>query len=475
MTAVAEGRLAGRWVLGERIGGGGQAAVHRARDASSGASAAVKVFHRDVWADPAFRVRFRRECDALAVLDHPHVVPILDAGEEDGRGFLAMRLASGGSLAERIARGPVHPRRALAILASVGAALDAAHAAGLVHRDVTPGNVLLDPEGPWLADFGIARRIDATVVTGEGQLIGTAGYMAPEVIGGARATAASDRYALAVVAFEALTGRRLFEAEGLGGVLYAHAHRPAPRPSRVLPGLPRALDRPMERALAKDPRERPASCAALISSLERALSPGSPEATRVMTRVQPPPRRRRRLLAPALATVAGLSLLGGGALAVSAALRQDPPPPAAVVPQAPAPVPLTVPTADGGELTGGPVAAGDLPGGASIAGAIAADAGDGVRVVAARGRWAVLREAVAGLRAEGYAVSPLTADGRTVGLIAQRIDLSDITGQSPRWALVVMDDGAGARALVAHGLHEAPADYARRLAATAGDTLLTLS
>ncbi|MBJ7456949.1 MAG: serine/threonine protein kinase, partial [Thermoleophilia bacterium] len=223
MTAVAEGTLAGPWELGERIGGGGQAVVHRARHAATRAPAAVKLFHRSVWADRAFRVRFRRECDALTALRHPNIVPILDCGEDDGRGYLAMSLATGGSLAERLVAGPMRPAQALGILRGVAAALDAAHSAGVLHRDVTPGNILLDPDGPWLADFGIARRIDATVLTGEGELIGTAGYMAPEVIGGERATPAADRYALAAVAFQALTGRRVFEAEGIAGVLYAHA------------------------------------------------------------------------------------------------------------------------------------------------------------------------------------------------------------------------------------------------------------
>ena len=475
MSAVAEGRIVGHWVLDERIGGGGQAAVHRARHAESGAPAAVKVFHRQVWSDPAFRVRFRRERDALSALEHPHIVPILDSGEEDGRGYLVMRLAGEGSLATRIATGPMRPGSALAILGGVADALDTAHAAGLLHRDVTPGNILLDPAGPWLADFGIARRIDATILTGEGQLIGTAGYMAPEVIGGARATAASDRYALAVVAFEVLTGRRLFEAEGLGGVLYAHAHRTPPRPSRVLARLPRGIDDVMGPALAKDPRERPASCRALIVSLERALGLGD-DATRVMTRVRSPRRpRRRRVAAPLLGTLTVLASVGGGAFALTAALSDAPAPPPAASPARPAPAPLTIPTGDGGELSGSPVAAGDLPGDALIPGALAADVGDGVRVVAIRGRWAALRTTLAELRAEGFVTIPLTSGGRPVGVVAQRLDLSDITGQSPRWVLMVMSERGGSRALVAQGRHEAPADYAARLVRSSGDALIPLS
>jgi len=174
VTAVLEGRVVGPWELLERVGGGGQAVVHRARHATLGRLAALKLIHRQVWADPSFRVRFRRECEALLALRHPHIVPILDAGEQDGRGYLVMALARGGSLARRLEAGPLDPAEARAVLGPVADALDAAHGAGLVHRDVTPANVLLDPDGPWLADFGIARRLDATAMTAEGLLVGTA-------------------------------------------------------------------------------------------------------------------------------------------------------------------------------------------------------------------------------------------------------------------------------------------------------------
>jgi serine/threonine-protein kinase len=473
MTAVMEVRLAGPWELVERIGGGGQADVHRARHADSSAPAAVKVFHRSVWSDRAFRVRFQRECDALTALHHPNIVPILGSGEHDGCGYLAMRLAGGGNLAELIASGPVPPERALPILAGVASALDAAHAAGLVHRDVTPGNILLHGSGTWLADFGIARRLDATILTGEGQLIGTAGYMAPEVLAGARAAPASDRYALAAVAFTTLTGRPVFEGDVLAGVLYAHAHRTPPRPSRVMPGLPRALDVVMAQALAKDPRDRPTSARALVASLERAIGAGATDATRLVTRVQAPPRRRRRVVAPVLATVAGLALLGGGAVAVTAVLSGDPPA-ATPPPIAATPAPLTVPGPGGREIAGDPVAPGELPGGAGGAEAVAAGVGP-VRVVALRGGWETLQGVRAMFRAADYAIAPLVVEGRAVGILAQPPLVADLTGLATRWAMLVVIDGSGTRALAVQGLQDAPARYAGTLARQRGDAIAPVS
>ena len=204
-----------------------------------------------------------------------------------------MALARGGSLAERLRRGPLDLGEALAILAAAADALDAAHAAGLLHRDVTPDNVLLDPDGPWLADFGLARPHRAATTTGEGLLIGTAGYLAPEVISGAPAGPAADRYALAALAFRALADRAPFEADGVAGLLYAHVHHTPPRASSLRSGLPRSLDAALAHGLSKDPEGRPQTARALVASLERALAPQgarvSPQGR--CSRAAPPSRR----------------------------------------------------------------------------------------------------------------------------------------------------------------------------------------
>jgi tRNA A-37 threonylcarbamoyl transferase component Bud32 len=447
-TAAETGAIVGAWELLERIGGGGQASVHRARHATLGRPAAVKLFRRSVWADHAFRVRFRRECDALLALRHPHVVPIHDAGEQDGRGYLVMALARGGSLAGRIAQGSLAPAEAIATLAPIASALDAAHAAGLVHRDVTPANVLLDPDGPWLADFGIARRLDATATTGEGVLVGTAGFLAPEVIAGGPAEPASDRYALAAVAFEALVGRPPFAADGAPGMLYAHLHRAVPRASSLRPDLAPAVDAALRRGLAKDPRDRPASARELVDSLARATArPGRRG------------RRGRRLAAPAALLAAG-ALAAGAAVAVTAALAPGDPPRGGALSTVVTEPPLVVPAPAGRVVPARPARAADLPGVEGAAGAAAADVGD-VRVVSVPGGARELAAAAAALADRGLRVDPLVVGGREVGLLA--FTPVDLIGTEPRWALLAVTGRGRPTVVLVRGPRDAPGRYAAAL------------
>ena len=456
-TTVAPARLAGPWELGDRLGGGGQATVYRARHAERGTVAAVKVVHPDLWSDPGFRVRFRRECEALGSLRHPAVVPILDRGESEGRGYLAMALARGGTLSERLAGAPLDPREGVALVAAIAAGLDAAHAAGLVHRDVTPGNILLDDDGPWLADFGIARRDDATAMTGDGVLIGTAGYLAPEVIAGGRAAAEADRYALAAVAFEALTGRPPFEADGAAALLYAHLHRAVPRASALRPGLPRALDAALARGLAKRPEDRPPSAAALAGSLGRALGPAGDE-----TNVLPRPRRRRRpgrrALAVGLVTATAAVGAGGFAVALMAGGAEPPPP---TPPAAPAKAPVPSVPGPSGEVSGRAARDADLPGIGATPGSAVARLG-GATLAAATGGWDELGAARAALEDDLYTAAPLVDGERTIGLVLTRP--IDLVGLGERWVLMaVTTPGRAPRALVLHGAGDAPLALASRI------------
>jgi len=288
-----------RYAGARRIGHGGMAEVYAAEDLELGRPVAVKLLAESLAADAAFRRRFRREALAAARLTgEPNVVAVYDVGEWRGRPYLVMELVPGGSVADVLRQGPVERERALGWLDDAARALDAAHARGVVHRDVKPGNLLVDAGGRVrMADFGIARVLDdATTETAPGAVLGTAGYLAPEQARGERALPASDRYALGVVARELLTGGR-----------------PIPD-AATAPALPPAAQAVLARALSPDPADRQDSAGRLVADLRAALSEEEP------TAVDAPIRRRRRGLVAAVvgalsAVALGLGLalwLGGG-------------------------------------------------------------------------------------------------------------------------------------------------------------------
>lgn len=263
--ALAAGLVLGRYRLVSRAGAGGMSEVWRAEDTTLHRTVAVKVILDPIASDPTFAERFLREARLVAGLDHPNVLSVFDFGKEvvEGRevSYLVMPLVSGGSLRERI-KGPVPFGEAIAWLAAIGAALDHAHAKGILHRDVKPGNVLLDSTGrPLLADFGLARTADsASGLTATGTVLGTPSYMAPEQAVGKALDGRADQYALAVIAFELLVGRVPFKADSPLAVLHQHVSV-APEPlSQVLGGVPSAADPVMSRALAKNPADRFPTC-----------------------------------------------------------------------------------------------------------------------------------------------------------------------------------------------------------------------
>jgi serine/threonine protein kinase len=267
---MAKTVLFGRYRLIEPAGTGGSAQVWRARDKKTGDEVAVKRLHPIVFADEAGRARLKREFAALRTLDEPHIVHVRDLkiGEDDAA--LILDYVAGQSLADRLASGPpFQPADAVSVATDIAAALSAAHAAGIVHRDVTPGNILLDPnDGARLTDFGIALGGDGvSAVTATGQLMGTLRYLAPEQLRGEPATPATDIHSLGAVTYEMLSGRPPYEA--LTPVALAEAQAAGAEPLMALdPGL----DNAVRRALSPDPADRPADAAAFAAELTDALA-----------------------------------------------------------------------------------------------------------------------------------------------------------------------------------------------------------
>jgi serine/threonine protein kinase len=266
-------RVAG-YVLERLIGVGGMAAVYQARDERLGRVVALKVLA----GDQALRRRFVREARAVAAVDHPHIIPVYEAGEAGGVQFIAMRFVAGGTLQGVIREsGALPPRRAAAFISQVASALDAAHGAGLVHRDIKPGNILVDarrggPEHTYLTDFGIARAmLSAGTLTNAGQFLGTPDYAAPEQINGHPVDGRADQYALGCVAYEVLSGTVPFVRDLPLAVLYAHLSAPPPRVTLARPDLPPAVDDVLGTALAKVPGNRYPSCADFADALRETL------------------------------------------------------------------------------------------------------------------------------------------------------------------------------------------------------------
>ena len=292
--------------------------IYHATDEVLGRPVAVKLLADHYAQDANVRERFTREALAAARLSgRPNVVTIFDVGEWEGRPYIVMEYLGGGSLDERLGSGrPVPPAQTVTWLDQAAAALDAAHAEGVIHRDVKPGNLLLDSdENVHVADFGVASAAGLDSLTKTGMVLGTAGYLSPEQAQGERATPASDRYGLAVVAFELLAGERPYQGDTAAAEAAAHVHAPIPALSARRPELPVELDGVFRRALAKRPEQRHATAAEFVAELRRALDEAA-GTTRIVApgAPAPPPTGRPAWLVPLFA---GLALLGAGVVAAA--------------------------------------------------------------------------------------------------------------------------------------------------------------
>jgi serine/threonine-protein kinase len=256
------------------IGRGGMGVVYRAYDLRLKRTVALKLVAPSLARDERFRSRFERESELVMSLEHPNVVPIYDAGDVDGRVYLAMRLVDGTDLRSLLrAEGALEPLRAVAISTQLASALDAAHARGLVHRDVKPSNVLLDQTGHvYLSDFGLTRRLeDQAAAIGDDRSLGTPAYLAPEQLEGKPVDGRADVYSLGCLLYECLTGEAVFPRSSRLAVAWAHLEEEPPRASRRRLELPDAIDPVISRAMAKEPEERYPTCGALVAAAEGAL------------------------------------------------------------------------------------------------------------------------------------------------------------------------------------------------------------
>ena len=322
LAGFKRGSLVAGYRLEAQIGAGGMAVVFRARDERLGRLVALKLLAPALAADQGFRRRFIAESRSAAAVDDPHIIPVYEAGEADGVLFIAMRFVRGGDLRLILEReGALPPDRAAAFISAVASALDAAHRAGLVHRDVKPANMLVDarpgqPDHVYLSDFGVSKgALSSVSLTETGHFLGTPGYAAPEQIQGLAVDGRTDQYALACVAYQLLTGAAPFERDQGMAVLFAHMSQPPPS---LGPGFPSAADEVLARALAKVPEKRYGSCADFADALREALGPIPRSSASVPGHPQPQIAEQREFLR--------LATPGAGTAERPAAATINPPP-----------------------------------------------------------------------------------------------------------------------------------------------------
>jgi serine/threonine protein kinase len=271
------GSLLAGYRLEELLGRGGMGVVYRAEQLALGRTVALKLIAAGLSDSDRVRERFVREARTAALIEHPNVVAVYDAGEADGLLYIGMQYVEGSDLAGALQKnGALGPDRAVSILAQIAAALDAAHERGVVHRDVKPGNVLLGRERAYLADFGLTRAVTAaTALTQEGHVVGTLDYMAPEQFEGKAVDARADIYSFGCMLYHCLVGSPPYEKDSQASLMFAHLQEAPPPLTKQ--GLPAALDAVIAKAMAKRPEDRYASCSEVVADARLALGGEPPD------------------------------------------------------------------------------------------------------------------------------------------------------------------------------------------------------
>jgi eukaryotic-like serine/threonine-protein kinase len=315
--------LSGRYRLEAKLGSGGMSTVYLARDQTLDRDVAIKVMHREMSEQADQIERFRQEARAVAKLSHPNVVAVIDAGEDGGHPYIVFEYVQGETLKQRIARvGALDTQEALAYAIEIARGLTVAHARNIVHRDIKPQNVLIDPEGrAKLTDFGISRQLEQDGMTATGRVLGTTDYVAPEQAMGHPVDTRSDIYSLGVVLYEMLIGQVPFHADSQVGVAMKHVNEDLPDVQQRRPEISAAAALVVERSTAKDPNKRYQDVSEMIDDLSTALEveaaragSSTGEATSILEALPPPKRKLSSRSRWSWAAIALIALVGGGAL-----------------------------------------------------------------------------------------------------------------------------------------------------------------